>query len=174
MLTSGDIGIADDGEARALDQGMLLGLLGRELRVTYLAVFRAIEDRLDMLGITPQQFALLVVVERNPGARQTLLAKARGLDKSTLVPMIDRLERDGLVERRPLENDRRVRAIWITEHGKEILSGAIPVVRESDDIARANLTDAESAELLRLLAKLRSGIEDRRSDRFPAGDGAAA
>ncbi|MEX0407056.1 MarR family transcriptional regulator [Aquibium sp. LZ166] len=171
MLTSGDSAIADD-EARSLDQGMLLGLMGRELRVTYLAVFRTIEERLDRLGITPQQFALLVVVERNPGARQTLLAKARGLDKSTLVPMIDRLERDGLLERRPLANDRRVRAIWITERGNEVLAAAIPVVRESDEIVRGSLTEAERAQLLNLMEKVRTGIEDRLSS--PRGSGASA
>lgn len=160
MLTSGDSGIADDDEAPSLDQGMLLGLMGRELRVTYLAVFRRVEDQLEKVGITPQQFALLVVVERNPGARQTLLAKARGLDKSTLVPMIDRLERDGLLERRPLANDRRVRAIWITERGKQILDAAIPVVRESDNLVRGSLTESERAQLLKLMEKIRIGIED--------------
>lgn len=174
MLTSCDSESAGDGAARSLDQGMLLGLMGRELRLTYLAVFRTIEERLERLGITPQQFALLVVVDRNPGARQTLLAKARGLDKSTLVPMIDRLERDNLLERRPLANDRRVRAIWITERGKEILAAAIPMVQASDEIVRANLSEIESAELLRLMGKLRSGIANVASDQLSSGDGAAA
>ncbi len=144
--------------ARPLDQGILHGLLGRQLRVTYLAVFRTIEDQLTGLGITPQQFGLLVIVDRNPGARQTLIAKARGLDKSTLVPMIDRLERDNLLERRPLANDRRIRAIWITERGRDVLRRAEPIVQKGDDLVRAHLSDGELAELVRLMEKVREGL----------------
>lgn len=155
MLVRGDNESAGD---QPLDQGILHGLLGRQLRVTYLAVFRKIEEQLTGLGITPQQFALLVIAERNPGARQTLIARARGLDKSTLVPMIDRLERDNLLERRPLANDRRIRAIWITEHGRDVLRKAVPIVQEGDDLIRAHLSDDELTELVRLMEKVREGL----------------
>jgi DNA-binding MarR family transcriptional regulator len=141
-----------------LDQGILHGLLGRQLRMTYLAVFRTLEERLTEIGITPQQFGLLVIVDRNPGARQTLIAKARGLDKSTLVPMIDRLERDNLLERRPLATDRRIRAIWMTEHGREVLRKAEPIVQKGDDLIRAHLSDGELSELVRLMEKVRVGL----------------
>jgi DNA-binding MarR family transcriptional regulator len=157
MLHNGDAA----SDAEPLDQGILHGLLGRQLRVTYLAVFRAIEEQLAAFGITPQQFALLVIVERNPGARQTLIARARGLDKSTLVPMIDRLERDGLLERRPLATDRRIRAIWITEHGRSVLRQAVPIVQKADDLLRTHLSDGEIAELLRLMQKVRDGLADK-------------
>ena len=155
MLVNED---TESAAAQPLDQGILHGLLGRQLRVTYLAVFRKVEEQLTGLGITPQQIALLVIVDRNPGARQTLIAKARGLDKSTLVPMIDRLERDNLLERRPLATDRRIRAIWITEHGREILRRAVPIVQEGDDLIRAHLSDAELSELVRLMEKVRTGL----------------
>jgi DNA-binding MarR family transcriptional regulator len=155
MLENGD---AENAAARPLDQGVLHGLLGRQLRVTYLAVFRTIEDQLGDIGITPQQFGLLVIVDSNPGARQTLIAKARGLDKSTLVPMIDRLERDGLLERRPLATDRRIRAIWITERGREVLRRAVPIVQKGDDLIRAHLSDGELSELVRLMEKVREGL----------------
>lgn len=144
--------------SQQLDQGILHGLLGRQLRVTHLAVFRAIEEQLTGIGITPQQFGLLVIVDRNPGARQTLIAKARGLDKSTLVPMIDRLERDNLLERRPLASDRRIRAIWITDRGREVLRQAEPIVQKGDDLIRAHLSDQELAELMRLMGKVRKGL----------------
>jgi len=155
MLVNAD---TESAVAQPLDQGILHGLLGRQLRVTYLAVFRTIEEQLTGLGITPQQFGLLVIVERNPGARQTLIAKARGLDKSTLVPMIDRLERDNLLERRPLATDRRIRAIWITENGREVLRKAVPIVQKGDDLLRAHLSEAELTELLRLMGKVREGL----------------
>ncbi len=155
MAVNGD---AAGAVTQPLDQGILHGLLGRQLRVTYLAVFRTLEEQLTEIGITPQQFGLLVIVDRNPGARQTLIAKARGLDKSTLVPMIDRLERDNLLERRPLATDRRIRAIWITEHGRAILRRAVPIVQKGDDLIRAHLSDGELFELVRLMEKVRAGL----------------
>lgn len=141
-----------------LDQGFLPELLGRQIRVTYLATFRIVEQGLMAFGITPQQFALMMIVDRNPGSRQSLLARARGLDKSTLVPMIDRLERDGLLERRPLPTDRRIKTIWITERGREVLDLAVPAVQDSDRLIGGNLSDEERAEFLRLMEKVRSGI----------------
>ncbi|WP_197435116.1 MarR family winged helix-turn-helix transcriptional regulator [Nitratireductor arenosus] len=144
-----------------LDQGILPDLLGRQIRLTYLAAFRLVENRLAAFGITPQQFSLLAIVERNPGSRQSLLARARGLDKSTLVPMIDRLERDGMVERRPLATDRRIRTIWITERGKDILAEAIPAVQDGDRAIGLNLSEAEHQEFRRLLEKVRLGLAEQ-------------
>lgn len=149
-----------EGEVEELDQGILPELISRQTRITHLAIFRLAEQALADLGITPQQFALLVVVQRNPGSRQSLLARARGLDKSTLVPMIDRLERDGYLERRALATDRRIKTIWITLRGEEVLQSAIPLVRRLDDRIGAHLTDGERTELLRLLEKIRNGIEE--------------
>lgn len=149
-----------EGEDEALDQGLLPELISRQTRVTHLAIFRLAEQALGGLGITPQQFALLVVVQRNPGSRQSLLAKARGLDKSTLVPMIDRLERDGYVERRALATDRRIKTIWITPRGEEVLERAVPLVRGLDDRIGAHLAPDERSELLRLMEKIRRGIEE--------------
>jgi len=68
MAVNGD---AAGAVTQPLDQGILHGLLGRQLRVTYLAVFRTLEEQLTEIGITPQQFGLLVIVDRNPGARRT-------------------------------------------------------------------------------------------------------
>lgn len=142
-----------------LDQGLLPDLLGRQLRVAFLSIFRPLEHRLALLGLTPQQFGLLVLVERNPGTRQSRLAQARGLDKSTLVPMIDRLERDGILERRPAPDDRRSKTIWITERGTERLRAAIPEVqRHNADVANA-LTESELHELVRLLEKVTHSLE---------------
>ena len=149
-----------EGEEEELDQGILPELISRQTRITHLAIFRLAEHSLGDLGITPQQFALLVVAQRNPGSRQSLLAKARGLDKSTLVPMIDRLERDGYVERRALATDRRIKTIWITPRGEEVLESAIPMIRALDDRIGAHLTTEERAELLRLLEKIRRRIEE--------------
>ncbi|WP_198174339.1 MarR family winged helix-turn-helix transcriptional regulator [Mesorhizobium xinjiangense] len=160
MLTNTLDGSDSGPDMETLDQGILTGLIGRHLRITHNAVFRLAEQRLHELGITPQQFALLVLVERNPGSRQSLIAKARGLDKSTLVPMIDRLEREGLLERRPMAGDRRIKTIWLTEKGADLLQQAIPAIAATDESLGASLTAEERTELVRLLKKLRQDVSE--------------
>jgi DNA-binding MarR family transcriptional regulator len=64
---------------------------------------------------------VLVIIEANPDLKQSELARATHLDRSTVVTIIDNLERRGLVERRASPNDRRSNAIRLTEAGSTLL-----------------------------------------------------
>ena len=88
-----------------LDRGVLPSLLGYVLRRTQSAVFADFAATFAGAGeaLTPGEFGLLVLVERNAGLSQMALARALGIDRSTLVPILDRLQARGLLVRR----DRR-------------------------------------------------------------------
>jgi hypothetical protein len=60
--------------------------------------------------VTPGLFGVLVIIEANPDLKQSELARATHLDRSTVVTIIDNLERRGLVERRAALHDRRSNA----------------------------------------------------------------
>src|SRR4051812_11149519 len=83
-----------------LDLGALAGFVGYHLRVAQVAAYREFESRLTGLGMAPRFLGLLMLIEANPGAPQSRLAEAIHLDRSSLVPILDKLEADGLVERR--------------------------------------------------------------------------
>src|SRR6185503_10797431 len=87
--------------ARGLDRGVLPSLLGYVLRRTQSAVFADFAATFAGAGevLTPGEFGLLVLVERNGGLSQMTLARALGIDRSTLVPILDRLQERGLVVR---------------------------------------------------------------------------
>ena len=90
-----------DGRARGgddLDLGPLPGLLGYQLRLAQLAVFRDFERSAGGLGVSPGRFGLLALVEANPGVSQSRLAHAVGLDRSTMVAVLDQLEGRELVD----------------------------------------------------------------------------
>ena len=64
-----------------------------------------------------------------------------------------RMERDGLVTRRPDESDGRRRRVWLTDHARQLEAGATAAARAQNDLALAALSEQERATLQALLRK---------------------
>ena len=143
----------DDG----IDHGILPGLIGYQLRLAQLAVFRDFERTVGELGISPGRFGVLVLVHCNPGITQSRLAEAVGLDRSTLVPVLDGLERRGLVERRRGE-DRRTNGLRLTLSGKRLLDSVKRRILAHERRMISGMSDTEREQLIALLVKLRSPV----------------
>jgi DNA-binding MarR family transcriptional regulator len=75
--------------------------------------------------------------------------------------LVDRLERDGLVERVADPDDRRGLLVGLTRKGRALVSRVGPSHLETERRLLAALTDEEQAELARLLRKLLIGLEER-------------
>ncbi|ROR32199.1 MarR family winged helix-turn-helix transcriptional regulator [Inmirania thermothiophila] len=142
-----------------LSLGMLPDLLGFQLRMAQLATFRDFLETFADLGLTPTLFGALVLVEANPGAKQSELARTLGLDRSTMVSIIDRLEREGWVRRRRAATDRRSNAIELTAAGRRILPEFKRRVAEHEARLTAHLGADEQARLRDLLGRI---FPDRR------------
>jgi len=90
----------------------------------------ALED----LGISPRDHAVLTTAMTGEFT-QTEIARAVGLDKTTMVVTVDELEAAGLAERRPSSTDRRARVIVVTDEGERMVREADKVlVRVRDDV----------------------------------------
>lgn len=68
-------------------------------------------------GIGLRDYIVLSALDKTPNLTQVELAKALGLDRTTLMSQLDRLEQTGLVVRRSDPRDRRIRIPEITEAG---------------------------------------------------------
>lgn len=136
-----------------LDLGPLPELLGYQLRLAQLAVFRDFERAAGGLGVSPGRFGLLALVEANPGVSQSRLAHAVGLDRSTMVAVLDQLEDRRLVERRA-GPDRRTNGLWLTREGKRLFARLKRRVTEHEARITARLTAEERAALFNLLRRL--------------------
>jgi MarR family transcriptional regulator, organic hydroperoxide resistance regulator len=71
-------------------------------------------------GIQLRDYIVLSALDKTPNLTQVELAKALGLDKTTLMSQLDRLERMGLVVRRSDPRDRRIRIPEITQAGNTL------------------------------------------------------
>jgi MarR family transcriptional regulator, transcriptional regulator for hemolysin len=105
------------------------------------------------VGLTPALFALLNVIGAREGAIQQELGSALGIDRSTMVSLIDQLESAGLGKRRPSATDRRAREIAITPKGRKLLERARGLIAQVEDEVLAGLTADERRELLALLRR---------------------
>jgi DNA-binding MarR family transcriptional regulator len=143
-----------NGEAREIDRGPLTDLVGFHLRQAQIAVFRDFVDTMGALDVTPGLFAVLVLVDCNPGLKQSELARAVHLDRSTVVSVIDTLERRGLVARHAVENDRRSNALALTPDGEALLKQLKRRVSAHERRLARHLDARERATLTTLLARI--------------------
>jgi DNA-binding MarR family transcriptional regulator len=135
----------------ALRPGMLPGLLGYRLRLAQQAVFR--DFAASVAELSPGRVGMMLLVEANPGVTQGRLAQEVGLDRSTMVGVIDGLEGRGLIERRRGE-DRRTNGLWLTRSGRTLLSRLKRRIELHERRVAARLQPAERAQLIALLEKL--------------------
>ena len=108
---------------------------------------------LQTIGLTPPLFAVLNYLDANDGAIQQQIGSAMGIDPSTMVSLVDQLERAGLAKRRPHPQDRRAREVRITPTGRRTLKRARDLAAEVEGDVLQGLTFAERGQLITLLRK---------------------
>jgi DNA-binding MarR family transcriptional regulator len=109
------------------------------------------DEALSAHDLTIAQFGLMTTIgEHRAKAAKDIsigaLANAVGLDPTTLNRNLNTLQREKLVDVRPDKNDRRVRAVALTETGRQRLKSAVPAWRAAQaDLERRLGGEAVSA-----------------------------
>jgi DNA-binding MarR family transcriptional regulator len=140
--------------AGGIDYGILPELVGYHLRRAQVAAFGDFAAATRSLNLTPGLAGILIVVSRNAGLSQTALARAMGIENSTLVEVIDKLEQRDLVERRPAPRDRRTHALYLSREGQHLVKRLEPLIREHEARLLRDFTDAERQRFIDFLRRL--------------------
>ena len=143
-----------EADERQIDFGELPNYVGYQVRRAQARIFAEFEATLKGFDFTPGSFGVLTLIRANPGITQVTLAAGFGVDKSTMSPVIFRLEKRGLVRREVLASDRRCHALYFDPAGEALFLAAHEKVRDFEDSVAARLSKPEQRELARLLAKL--------------------
>src|SRR6266542_4299926 len=126
---------------REIDLGWLGGTVGLHLRLAQEVAFQAFARRASGADGSPWRFAVLFLIDANPGLTQGDLAAAIRRNTSSLTPVLDDLCRQGYVSRQRLESDRRAYALKLTPKGNaariKLLASAIEHERELDRLVGA-------------------------------------
>jgi DNA-binding MarR family transcriptional regulator len=126
--------------------------LGYHLRRAQLRAFAAFAREVD--GLTPMLFGVLATIEAQPGIGQGEIADVLGADRSTMVRLVDQLERRSLVRRESRPDDRRTVVPTLTDAGRAALTAATPKVLASEELFAGDLSADERRTLADLLQRI--------------------
>lgn len=148
-----------------VDYGILPELTGYHLRRAQVALFANYARMVGKLRVTPGQFGVIAIIGANPGISQSALARAIGIERSTMVAAIDVLENRKFVERRASPADRRSNALVLSSRGEAVLAQVVDRVREHEREFLSSLDDGERTVLKKLLERLWTGYVFGSGDR---------
>lgn len=139
----------------AIDFSMMEDAVGYRLRRAQLAVFQDFNEAFSAKGLRPTDFAVLLLLTRNQGAKQSEVAEALGIQRANFVAIVDGLENKGFVARRKSEVDRRVQSLHITEAGLAYLDELLPIWQEHEERLLSQLGGRQARDqLIGLLKRL--------------------
>jgi DNA-binding MarR family transcriptional regulator len=109
---------------RHVNFGPLTDYLGYALRRAQMSAVAEFLEAFKEIELRPTQFAVLILINENPGVRQTEVCDALGIQKANFVPLLNELERRGLALRKSVAADRRSSALHLTPLGNVTLQRA--------------------------------------------------
>ena len=137
-----------------VDLGVLPKLLGYNLRRANQASWRTYVSFIGEHKIRPGLFSLLCLVRFNAGIAQIELGTHLGVDKASIVALLDRLERAGLIERRRSTRDRRRQGISLTQAGETEFDSLMVQVRQLERHMASRFNKQETEQFLGFLHRM--------------------
>ena len=119
---------------------------------------REFDRRAQSIGVTRSQWSVLVHLFRQDGMQQKALAEQMDITAITLTGLLDRMERDGWVERRADPDDRRAKRIYLTDKVAPMVQTLQKLGKEVRMDALQGLDEQDQEILLQLLLKMRSNL----------------
>jgi DNA-binding MarR family transcriptional regulator len=108
------------------------GSLGYLLKHAHFQLDAMTTRALEPFGIDPRSLGVLrVLASREPTSQQEV-AELLGVDRTTMVALLDALESAGIVARRPLEADRRRNVVELTDRGRTVFDEAEKAARNAE------------------------------------------
>lgn len=127
--------------------GVRLTVIARQLRNLF-------DRHVGDLNVTRSQWSMIVVVARRPGATQRTIAEALEMSEASAGRLIDRLCAEGLLQRRERDDDRRARAVYLTEKAEPLLAKLADLAQIHEERLFRGFSDEELDQLLTFLDRI--------------------
>jgi DNA-binding MarR family transcriptional regulator len=132
--------------------GYVLSDVARLIRTVF-------DRRVRDIGLTRAQWLVLTRLYRRPGASQTELADMLEIDRASAGRMIDRMQKNGWVERRADDGDRRINRLHLTADAMRAHKDMWAIAEATVDDALAPLSAPERDQFTRLAARVKSQLQ---------------
>jgi DNA-binding MarR family transcriptional regulator len=116
--------------------------------------------RIQPLGLAPAQFMTLVELWGEDGLTQKQLIERLDVEQATMANTLRRMERDGLIIRRPHPDDGRAHQTWLTPHARALQQAATAAAQAQNDHALSDLSENEKALFLSLMRRVVQTMKD--------------
>lgn len=141
--------------------------LPRLLRKNWYTLNKLFRGKIAHLDITPDQYTILRWLDAR--GKETIiqrdLVELMASDPNTIVAIINRMESQGLIERKQSESDRRVYELSLTEQGTHRFDEARPIAEELQSQIVEGLSDEEISQLMSSLERVAQNTEAIRDQR---------
>lgn len=140
--------------------------LNRETSIGYLTnwvarlLVRELDRQLTPLGLTPAHMPVLLALDAGD-MTQKAIAEQASVEQATMTATLNRMERDGLVSRRPNPEDGRSMLVSLTPLARGKLPQVAEAVRGINALAMTPLTEDEQGQYRALLGKIITTLEER-------------
>lgn len=124
---------------------------GRALHEAAAQMTRAVDRRAKNLGISGAQWMVLIRIGGNVANTASDLCKMLGYDSGAMTRMLDRLEKLGLIERSPSDEDRRVMIVSLTDAGRTLYPQITPI---AVDVIEEHLRGFSAEDIVQLIGFL--------------------
>lgn len=133
--------------------GYVLSDVARLMRTVF-------DRRVRDIGLTRAQWLVLTRLYRRPGASQTELAVMLEIDRASAGRMLDRMEKNGWVERHADSEDRRVKRLYLTAEARRAHKAMWAIAEATVDDALAPLSERERDQFTRLAARVKGQLQN--------------
>lgn len=103
------------------------------------------------IQLSVTQSATLIFIGKNEGCLQKALSDATGLNQSAVTGLIGRMNKNGLIDRKPCSEDGRASRLYLSDKGREKLPEIFPLLGELNKKLTADFTIAEIDVVARFL-----------------------
>jgi DNA-binding MarR family transcriptional regulator len=119
---------------------------------------KLIDRRLQPLGLTRAQWAVLAALVDRNGLSQSGLADELEIEKSTAGRLIDHLQARGWVERRPIPNDRRLWEVYLTADSGPMIEKAKAIILETRAEMLSGLSAEQQSQITETLRSIKANL----------------
>lgn len=120
------------------------------------------DKKAQTLGLTRSQWSVIAHLMRHDGIQQKMLADILEITPTTLVGLIDRLEKSGWLERKDDPADRRAKLVFLSPKARPVNEKMMKMGKATREDALKGINGNEREEFMKTLLRIRENLSDKR------------
>lgn len=114
----------------------------------------------EQIPLSREQWSVMAVLWKEDGCTQQRLADVTHRDRPGITRLLDNLQKEGFIERRAHETDRRTNRIFLTAKGKSVQGNVVRALTKTVEAATKNIGNAQLSNLRKTFEQINNNIQN--------------